>query len=382
MASLANDGSEIRSVEGRIYGCDVADRFGYSQGWIDRRASAVVRLTTADGTVGWGEAYADAHLTAAAIERISHHFVGRSVFERSALARAARQRLLERDGDVPLAAALSAVALAATDAAAKLLRVPVRVLLGGAGRPRIRPYASALWFAPAEDPLAHYSEEVRRVVDSGFTAIKAKIGTTPARDLRAIEAVLRAADGAAIMVDANQAYDVAAAEAVCCGIGTQAVTWLEEPLPPRLLKDYAPLRARARVPIAGGETIASLQDAAIWIAAAGVDVLQPDLCLAGGIDDAAMIAAMARTAGVVVAPHCFGIGIGLAASLHWASVIADDAGIDDPVWIEVDAAPYAARDVLLARHDWFAEGGARMTVPEEPGLGVDPDALDGEFRLC
>lgn len=380
MASLASDGSEIRTIEGRIYGCDVPDRFGYSQGWIDRRASAVVCLTTADGTVGWGEAYADARATADSIAHVRDHFVGRSVFERTAVAHATAQRLRDRDGDVALAAALSAVALAATDAAAKLLRVPVRALLGGTARPRIRPYASALWFAPAEDPLAHYPEEVRRVAARGFTAVKAKIGTTPPRDLRAIEAVLRVADGMAIMVDANQAYDVPAAEAVCCGIGAQGVTWLEEPLPPRLLNDYAPLRAQALVPIAGGETIASLWDATTWIATAGVDVLQPDLCLAGGIDDATVISNMARTAGMMIAPHCFGIGIGLAASLHWASVIADDAGMDDPVWVEVDTAPYAARDALLARYDWFAEGGARLAVPDEPGLGVDPGALD-QFRL-
>jgi D-galactarolactone cycloisomerase len=192
--------------------------------------------------------------------------------------------------------------------------------------------------------------------------------------------MLRATDGTAIMVDANQAYDVAAAEAVCCGIGVQGVTWLEEPLPPRLLNDYAPLRARALVPIAGGETIASLRDAATWIATSGVDVLQPDLCLAGGVDDATVISTMARTAGMAIAPHCFGIGIGLAASLHWASVIADNTGTDDPVWVEVDTAPYAARDALLGRCDWFTEGGARLAVPSEPGLGVDPGTLD-EFRL-
>jgi D-galactarolactone cycloisomerase len=279
MALLASDGSEIRSIEGRIYGCEVAERFGYSQGWIDRRASAVVCLTTADGTVGWGEGYATAEATAAAIELIGRHFTGRSVFERVAVARATAERLRGLDGSGPLAAALSAVALAAGDAAAKLLGVPLRALLGGSASPRIRPYASALWFAPRDSPMAHYPDAVRRARAHGFTAVKAKIGTTPASDIRAIEAMLEAADGTEIMVDANQAYDFADAEAVARGIGAQEVTWLEEPLPPRLLGDYPALRARSRVPIAGGESIASLRDAATWIATAGVDVLQPDMCL-------------------------------------------------------------------------------------------------------
>lgn len=377
---MGSDGSEVVSVECRIYGCDVAERFGYSQGWIDRRESAVVCLTTADGTVGWGEAYADARAVAAAVALIGRHFVGRSVFERVAVARATAQRLRALPEHAPLAGALSAVSLAACDAAAKLLGVPVRAMLGGGATPNLRVYASALWFSPCQDPVGHYPEATRRTVASGFRAIKAKIGLGPGADLRAIDGILGAAESAEIMVDANQAYDVRDAEAVCRGIGTQPLVWLEEPLPPHRLQDYAALRARARVPLAGGETITSLREAAAWIVAGGVDVLQPDLCLAGGMDDTTVISAMARTAGAVIAPHCFGIGIGLAASLHWASVLADDAGADEPIWIEMDTASNAARDALLSRCEWFAEHGRSLSVPSEPGLGVDPGGLD-RFRV-
>lgn len=377
---MASDGSEIVSVEGRIYGCDVAERFGYSQGWIDRRESAVVRLTTADGTVGWGEAYADARAAAAAVELIGRHFVGRSVSERVAVSRATARRLPALPESAPLAAALSAVSLAACDAAAKLLGVPVRAMLGGSATPRLRVYASALWFSPGPEPMGHYPEATRKAVASGFRAVKAKVGLGPSADLRAIDGLLAAAEGADVMVDANQAYDAQDADTVVRGIGTLRVVWLEEPLPPRLLKEYTALRARARVPIAGGETITSLSDAAAWVEAAGVDVLQPDLCLAGGIDDAVVISAMARTAGAVLAPHCFGIGVGLAASLHWASVAADDAGVEEPVWVEVDTAPNAARDALLDGCDWFADDGRTLAVPTQPGFGVDPDRID-RFRV-
>src|SRR5215210_1460002 len=108
---LASDGSEIRSIEAQIYRCPVDEPFGYAKGFITVRESAVVRLATADGTIGWGEAYAPAEATAAAIETVGHRFINRSVFERATdiTQRAARCR----DGlpSAPTAAALSAIAL-------------------------------------------------------------------------------------------------------------------------------------------------------------------------------------------------------------------------------------------------------------------------------
>ena len=372
---MASEGSEIRAIDARIYACDLDERVGYSQGWIIRRESAVARLVTADGTVGWGEAFAPAAEAADAITALAPRVIGTSVFEpRSLLARV-------RTGMEPgpaMAAAVAAITTAASDAQATLLDVPLWDLLGGKRAPALRSYASGLWFRPAADYTAHYAEVTRALLAMGFTAVKAKIGVSVPEDLRAVERVLMAAGDSAVMVDANQWYDIATAEEIHAFLASGPVVWFEEPLAPDRLSEYAVLRARGGVAIAGGETMTSLQDARVWLQNGSVDVLQPDLCLAGGPTDAVEIANLAGKSGIIVAPHCYGLGIGLAASLHWASTISSIEGA--PVWVEIDTSPNPARDALLADCPWFGNGGVHPSVPDGPGLGVEMDLIE-RFRV-
>ena len=375
---MGSDAGQIVAVETRVYRCAVDEPFGYSQGFITHRESAVARVTTADGTVGWGEAYGPADPAAAAIAALGPSLLGGNVLERVAAMRALSSR--ERDAAAAngLAGARSALALAMTDAAARLLGRPLRALLGGMADPPLRPYASALWFRTGGDPTAHYADAVARAADAGFTAVKAKIGLDTEEDLRAIERLQPRDGGPAIMVDANQAYHRTAAARVAAAMAGGGFVWLEEPFPPDRLDDYRWLRTQTGVPLAGGESIQSVSNTLPWLDRSTVDIIQPDVCLAGGIESAMTIASVAAARGMVTAPHCYGLGIGLAASLHWASVLTTTGS--SPVWIEVDTAPHPARDRLLAGCDWFRHGGANLTVPDEPGLGVDPERIV-EFRV-
>jgi D-galactarolactone cycloisomerase len=378
---LANDGSEIRTIEAQIYRCSVDEPFGYAKGFITVRESAVVRLVTADGTVGWGEAFAPAGATAAAIETVGPGFIDRSVFERVTVV---TEHLTQcRDGlpSAPTAAALSAIALASLDAAGQLLSRPAWTLLGGVANPPLRVYASALWFRQNSDPTAHYGDALREAQNEGFTAVKAKIGLGVDDDVETIRRLGAATNGMAVMVDANQAYGAHDAGIVAGVAGDTGVFWLEEPLPPDRLEDYAALRTTSMVPIAAGETVTSVPHARRWLDAKATDIFQPDVCLVGGLESAAVITELAEGAGVVLAPHCFGLGIGLAASLHWAAAIAAVRGSERPTWLEVDTSPNPARDALLADASWFLAGGPAITLPDEPGLGVPDLRRIAEFRV-
>jgi D-galactarolactone cycloisomerase len=378
---LASDGSEIRAVEARIYGCAVDEPFGYSQGFITARESAVARVVTADGTVGWGEAYAPAAAAAAAIAAVGRQFIERSVFERASIVAECVARCHGGVPSAPTAAALSAIALAALDAAGRLVGKPAWALLGGTATPPLRPYASALWFRRGADPTAHYGNALRQARDQGFTAAKAKIGLGVEDDVATIQRLGAADNGMAVMVDANQAYHARDASLVARAAADAGITWLEEPLPPHRLEDYAALRAASAVPIAGGETVTSTDHARRWLDAQATDIFQPDPCLVGGLDSAPAITAMAEGAGVVLAPHCFGLGIGLASSLHWASAMAAARGGEEPTWLEVDTSPNRARDALLAHASWFVAGGTAVRVPDEPGLGIPDLRRIAEFRV-
>ncbi len=205
--------------------------------------------------------------------------------------------------------------------------------LGAARRdtnPPLRIYASALWFRQDANPTAHYGNALREAQDKGFTAVKAKIGLGIEDDVETIRMLGAATNGMAVMVDANQAYDAHDAGIVSGVAGDTGVFWLEEPLPPDRLEDYATLRTTSVVPIAAGETVTSVPHARQWLDAKATDIFQPDVCLVGGLESAAVITELAEGVGVVLAPHCFGLGIGLASSLHWAAVIAAVSGSERP----------------------------------------------------
>ncbi len=384
MGMSAKDSNIIQSVEAQIYRCDLApdQHCGYSQGWISYRESAVVRLVTHDGTVGWGEAYAPARASADAITRLAPECVGRSVFEHVAIARSLLEQHVDSELRAPVAAAVSAIAIAASDAAAQLLGIPLYALFGGNPAVAIRPYVSGLWFRPADDPTAHYDLELQRLLEHGFTAVKAKIGLGVEADLRTIERLLRVAnDHAMIMADANQAYDLRSALRLAHELRGTKLLWLEEPLSSRCINHYRDLRARTHIPVAAGETITSLQNAVAWLVPGAMDIVQPDVCLCGGLDVADTIAAMAHLTGVMVVPHCYGLGIGLAATLHWATLLARFGHTAEPVWIEVDLSANPARDQLLRSCDWFRDRGATVSIPQDPGLGVNLERI-ASFRVA
>lgn len=378
---MASDGSEIGAIEAQVYRCPLAEPFGYAKGFITARESAVVRLVTADGTVGWGEAYAPAAAAAAAIETVGSRFIDRSVFERATIVAECVARCRDGVPSPATAAALSAIALAALDAAGQLVGTPAWSLLGGVANPPLRVYASALWFRRGDDPTAHYGDALRQARHDGFAAVKAKIGLGLEADLETISRLGAASDGMAVMLDANQALRLGDAGIVARGASDAGIVWLEEPLPPDRLNDYAALRTTSAVRIAGGETATSISHARRWLDAKAIDILQPDPCLVGGLESVTAIAELAADAGVVLAPHCFGLGIGLAASLHWAASVAAARESGEPTWLEVDTAANPARDLLLAGTAWFLAGGTALRLPDEPGLGIPDLRRIAQFRV-
>ena len=122
--------------------------------------------------------------------------------------------------------------------------------------------------------------------------------------------------GPRIMVDANHAYDATAAIRLGRDIEPLDIAWFEEPVPPEDLAGYREVKAALTIPVAGGEAEFTRWGFRPLIAERLVDILQPDVCAAGGISESKKIADMANAFGVRVNPHVWGTGVGLAASLQ------------------------------------------------------------------
>ena len=167
-----------------------------------------------------------------------------------------------------------------------------------------------------------------------------------------------------LMVDTNCPWTVWEAVEMARRMREFDLTWLEEPVsPPGDHAGLARVRREAGVPIAAGENAAGLHDFRAQFEAGAVDVAQPSVIKIGGPSAMLEIAALAKAFGVRVVPHNAYFGPGFLASLHVNATIAPDAPFER-LFIDLEASPL---------HDLVVAKDGRVTVPDGPGLGRDPD---------
>jgi L-alanine-DL-glutamate epimerase-like enolase superfamily enzyme len=270
-----------------------------------------------------------------------------------------------------------AVEVACWDIAGKAAGEPLWRLLGGRAD-RIGAYASSGELATPDERAAR----ARRLADAGVRATKIRFHHADWRDDVAVIARVREAvgDRLEIMVDANQGWrmpgdraprwDVATAARVANELGALGVYWLEEPLRCDDYDGYAALRRRTDLRIAAGEMVRSMAEARDLLLRGGIDVLQTDVLLTGGVAGNRRIAALADLHGRVWSPHTWSNGYGLVANLHVACAFSTcpylEVPYDPPAWSP------ARRDFLLRSELAIAADGT-IAPPPGPGLGVEPD---------
>jgi L-alanine-DL-glutamate epimerase-like enolase superfamily enzyme len=253
---------------------------------------------------------------------------------------------------------------------------PLWRLLGGT-RDRVAAYAST-------GELVSADERVRRCFalrDAGVRAVKFRLHSADWRlDLPVIAAVR---DGIGrdleIMVDANQGWRMPGDLTPPWGLRTAAefahelerldVYWLEEPLPTDDLEGYAAL-SRNGLRIAAGEMVRTVAAARDLIVRGGVDIVQADVVLAGGIEGCRHVSEIAAGADRSWSPHTWSNGYGLLANLHAALAFSTcpylEVPFDPPAW-------------SAERRDWLLpttlaiEADGTIAPPPGPGLGVAPD---------
>ena len=354
--------------------CPLELSFGWSQGWIDRRSTTLVRLKTDDGLIGWGEGGGSSLIkTTLAPIILGHDPLDRTrLWERMFLA------LYNGNNAVGLGgSALSAIDIALWDIAGKATGLPVCQLLGGAVRDRVAVYATGLYYTEGEMP-DRLLEEARGYVDAGFRGMKTKVGgLSIAADLERVAAI-RGAIGAGIelMVDANQAYNAATAVRIGRRLAEWDVLWFEEPVNARDLDGYLQVKSAVPMAIAGGEHLRTRFDFRDFLTRRAVDIVQPDVMHCGGLTEMSRIAAMANACGIQVNPHVWGSPVMIAASLHLAAALPSCPPARDPrpyaqePVMELDRTPSAIRDEIGSR---FEPTDGFVAVPMQPGLGVEID---------
>ncbi len=341
----------------------------------DIRAWLFVKVTTDEGVYGWGEGTVESNeqtVVQAVRTYADRHLIGMDPRRIEYIWQTQYRHNFWRGG-VILNSAIAAVDQALWDIVGKLANLPVYQLLGGAVRDRIRLYTHV----GIGLETAQSGDDARALVAQGWTAFKMATFEPNGKNYEA-DAVEIAVTRAAAIRDAV-GYDVEllvdnhgrTRASVACrmldALAPYTIGWFEEPVAP---EDTDGLRHVMRYPhatdIATGERLFSPWEFREIIEGKLTDIVQPDICHAGGITGLRKIAAIAEAHHIQVAPHNPQGPISTAASIHLAAathtfrILEFYKQLHLPGWAEVQTQQLS-----------LAPGWAEL--PTAPGLGVDLD---------
>ncbi len=322
--------------------------------------TTIVRLQTADGVegIGWANAQAGPDkVIFEAANALAGQAVGLSVLDvEGRWERLYQPKLLGRRGLTTRA--ISAIDIAMWDAAGKSVGVPLYQLLGGF-RNRVPAFLAGGYYLEGKT-LDDLAEEMRQKVAMGAHYVKMKIGGAAMReDVERVRVVRQAVgEDIEIMVDANNAYSVLDAVKIARLLEPYHPYWFEEPVHAEDYRGLAQVRAGTSIPIAAGENEYTRYGFRDLIACGGVDILQPDANVLGGVTEWRHIASMASANRLPLAPHG-------ASVLHVHLVAAVSNGlIVESVKTEGDARKGMFNERVALDKDGM------MSPPERPGLGL------------
>lgn len=337
------------------------------------RSRALVKVETDEGIHGWGEAYSPGPDLAIepTLDYIFELISGEDPRRIEYIMLKLFQQLRFPPGSIGLSA-MSGLDHALWDISGKAAGLPVYMLLGGAARDRVQVYRSI-----GGKTAKEAADVAHRLHDEwGFTAFK----TSPYRVDPHAERWGRVCAAAAdyfeelrrhtpdeweFAFDAHaKIFEPIRALQLADALAPYDPMFYEEPLRPENSDAWARLRAQMRVPLATGECLYTRFQFLDLLSKQGADIIQPDICVCGGLLEMRKIAAIAEAHYVTVAPHNPMGPLATAVNLHFAAAtpnfrileyhLPDDRGGEN--WLDD---PYVPKDGFLELR------------PDRPGLGVE-----------
>jgi galactonate dehydratase len=336
-----------------------------------------LKVHTDEGIVGLGEPILEgrARTCVAAVEEIAPYLIGKDPRNVVHHWQAIYRHAFYRGGPI-MTSALSGIEQALWDIKGKALGVPVYEMLGGPTRDRIRVYAH----------VGNRPERLKERKAEGFTAFKTGVHNVTRSGVvaspRFIEeaadafGALREAGGkdADIGIDFHGAVSPQNAKLLIKELEPYQPLFIEEPVAAQNVDVMAEIARGTHLPIATGERLFTKWAFREVLEKGAASILQPDLCHAGGIMEARLIAGMAEAYYAAMAPHNPLGPISLAAGLQLAASIPN----------------FLCQEQVSLGEGYLKEPfrveGGHVPLPTGPGLGIEldedalADKLDHDWR--
>jgi D-galactarolactone cycloisomerase len=335
-----------------------------------------VEVITDDGIIGWGECYGPAAVTRTIVESLlAPRIIGRDPFDVEVIWEELYNRVKDYGLTGMTISGISGVDIALWDIIGKACNKPIHKLIGGAFRSEVQAYATGLYFYNMDEVMQDAVRDAEAFAAEGFGAIKMKIGLGDIdKDFERVAAVRKAVGPKMrLMVDANHCFSVPMAIRLGRRLESLNIEWFEEPISPEDIDGYVEVTRALDMAVAGGENEFGRFAFRNIVARKAMDIVQPDVCAAGGITECKKIASLASAHGVECVPHAWGTAIGLAATLQFIAALPDmpPSLVPMPPMLEFEQTENPFRDHLalepIVHHNGI------VAVPGGPGLGIDID---------
>ncbi|BBK41998.1 D-galactarolactone cycloisomerase [Allostella vacuolata] len=334
-----------------------------------------VRVTAEGGAEGWGQVSPyNADITSQILHRqVAPWSLGQDALAIDQLMR----RIPEKEHKFPgsyLRRAMTGLDTALWDLRGKLEGRSVCELIGGTPRP-IRAYASSMKrdITPEDEAL-----RFQRLRDAhGFDAFKFRVGAECGHDVdewpgrtEAIVPTVRKAlgDDVALLVDGNSGFSPDRAIAVGRMLEDHGVGHFEEPCPYWELEQTRQVRDALSLDVTGGEQDCMIPTWRHMIEMGAVDIIQPDVCYLGGLTRTLRVAAMGAAAGLPCTPHSANLSMVTVFTMHLLGAIPNAGKYLE---FSIEGEDYYPWQDGLFRNPPYAVKDGRVTIPSEPGWGVE-----------
>jgi galactonate dehydratase len=354
----------------------------------DKDRPRIIVALDADGLTGWGECYN--HGPDLALPPLLDYLAGFVVGQDPRRVEYIMHGLMQQTRFPPGAlglAALSALDQCLWDLSAKALDVPVYALLGGRVRDRVRVYAG-VYTAPDPEIARDQMDALRERY--GLTAFKlspyridihkhrwGEVVRSSADYFRRLREVMRA--DTEIAFDAHaQIFEPIQALQLGNALAPYDPLFFEEPIRPENIEAWGDLKRGLHCTLATGECLYNRFEFLRLLQVRGADIVQPDICVVGGLSEMRKIAALAEAHYVTVAPHNPMGPLATAVNVHFAAATTNFRILEyrlphGPNYSFGDANPNPSDGAFYVVDPYLPTDGHLDLRPDRAGWGVEMD---------